>query len=596
MKSTHIFMAVAASVGAASAGSSCSTSLADVCSVANAQAALPADGTFNGITINVDSVTVNAVYNQAVEAGSNFPAGVINYCNITFSYSHDGADDTVLVQYWMPAPGDFTNRFLATGGGAYSINGQGSNQPGGLLYGAASGMTDGGFGGFDVSFDTIVLLGNGTINWPAVYMFGYQAIKEMTAIGKVFTSNFFSVDSSAKLYSYYQGCSEGGREGWSQIQQAGDLYDGLVVGAPAMRYGQQQANHLFPAVLETNLSYFPPPCELEKIVNLTIAFCDPLDGKTDGVISRSDLCLLQFDLNSTIGEPYYCAAGSSGAGGGVVGPGKRKRQSDGSTTPAQNGTVSAEGAALAKALQSGLHDSLGRKAYIYFQPGASFGDASTSYNSSTGTWTNEITTNSAEWITKFLNLQKDGSLSLDELTPDVLRDYMVQGMELYWNSLQTTLPDLTPFYENGGKVIHFHGEQDSSVPTGSSAHWYESVRSIMYAGISYNESVAAMSSWYRFFPVPGAAHCGPNSAQPNGPFPQAQFASIIDWVENGIEPVTLNATFLAGDYEGDSTSLCSFPLRPYWSDPDSLVPDCVYDQASIDSWTYDLNAFKMPIY
>ncbi|CAK7218011.1 hypothetical protein SCUCBS95973_003345 [Sporothrix curviconia] len=40
--------------------------------------------------------------------------------------------------------------------------------------------------------------------------------------------------------------------------------------------------------LETNVSYFPPPCEIEKIVSLTIAFGEPLDGKANGM----DLALL----------------------------------------------------------------------------------------------------------------------------------------------------------------------------------------------------------------------------------------------------------------------------------------------------------------
>lgn len=124
----------------------------------------------------------------------------------------------------------------------------------------------------------------------------------MTLIGKSFSGCFHSTDS--KIYTYYQGCSEGGREGWSQAQRFGQDYDGIIAGAPAFRYSHLQVGHLSEAVMQQTLGYSSPPCELEKIINETIAFCDALDGKTDGVISRSDLCKLNFDVNSTIGLSY----------------------------------------------------------------------------------------------------------------------------------------------------------------------------------------------------------------------------------------------------------------------------------------------------
>lgn len=90
-----------------------------------------------------------------------------------------------------------------------------------------------------------------------------------------------------------------------------------------LTYYSQQVQHLYSAVVEQTLGYAPPPCELQKIVNETIAFCDPLDGKTDGVVSRTDLCKLKFNINSTIGLPYYCP--KTGAPTGP--PGLLKRQS-----------------------------------------------------------------------------------------------------------------------------------------------------------------------------------------------------------------------------------------------------------------------------
>jgi tannase len=104
--------------------------------------------------------------------------------------------------------------------------------PGGIIYGAVAGTTDGGFGSFNTQSDAVFLVKNGTMNLKSLYMFGYEAHHELSLLGKAFTKQFFNM-SSTKLYSYYQGCSEGGREGWSQVQRYGDEWDGAITGAPA---------------------------------------------------------------------------------------------------------------------------------------------------------------------------------------------------------------------------------------------------------------------------------------------------------------------------------------------------------------------------
>lgn len=381
----------------------------------------------------------------------------------------------------------------------------------------------------------------------------------------------------------------------SQIQRWGEEYDGATIGAPAFRVAQQQTNHLFPNLVEQTLSYYPPPCELAQIVNATIAACDPLDGRTDGVISRSDLCQLNFNLTSVIGQAYYCAAENSTS----LGFGFSKRQAEGSTTsytPAQNGTVSAEAVAVAQAIIDGLHNSAGERAYLTWQIGSEFSDAATAYNSDTGSYELSITSLGGEFVTKWIQeVDLDNLSTLDNVTYDTMVDWMNTAMIRYLDSLQTTVPDLTTFQSSGGKLLHYHGEQDPSVPTASSIHYWQSVRSIMYPNSTNDDDLEAFQDWYQLYLVPGAAHCGSNDLQPNGPFPEDNMATMIDWVENGIKPTGLNATYSSGPYDGTTDSLCTWPLRPLWSS-NSTSFDCVYDQASYDSWTYTFDAFKMPVY
>ncbi|TPR01049.1 Integral peroxisomal membrane peroxin family protein [Aspergillus niger] len=545
--------------------------LEDVCTTAHAKAAVPVSGLVQGVVTNPSSITAAPVYNESTAGSDYYPAGTYDYCNITMTYSHAGKDDSVLLQFWMPTPDDFQNRWVSTGGFGFAIN-VASNVPAGLPYGAVAGRTDGGFGSFDTQFSSVYPLVNGTANYDALYMFGYQAHHEMSSIGKAFTKNFYSM--SDKLYAYYQGCSEGGREGWSQVQRFPEEWDGAVIGAPAIRYGQQQVNHLVPQVVEQTLDYYPENCEFSEMVTLIIDACDELDGRKDGVISRTDLCQLNFDLKSTIGKPYACNASTS----------------MGVTTPAQNGTITAEGVRVAQTILDGLKDSEGRQAYFWYRIGSEFTDAETSYDSTTGTYGIDISELGGEWVTHGLQLLDLDNLSnLDNVTYDTLRDWMLEGLQRYEDVLQTTWPDLSRFQAAGGKVIHYHGESDNSIPPASSVRYFESVRDTMFPNKTYNASVEALNEFYRLYLVPGASHCNTNSLQPNGPYPQNSLGDLMNWVEKGIEPVTLNGTVLSGDYEGEEQKICSWPLRPLWKN-NGTVMDCVYDQKSIDTWLYDLDA------
>ncbi|KAJ9665464.1 hypothetical protein H2201_004346 [Coniosporium apollinis] len=583
MRSTFYALTTAASAAAVRA-----VSLNDVCTTSYVQASMPSDDFYLGITIDPASVLANPVTNTSVRGQNDYPDATFDYCNVTFAYTHNGRNDTVHVRYWLPTPEKFQNRYLSTGGGGYAINSGTRSLPGGIIYGAVAGATDGGFGSFNTNFNQVFLIQNGTINWESLFMFGYQGIHEMSVLGKEFTRLFFNM-SDTKLYSYYQGCSEGGREGWSQVQRYGNQFDGVITGAPAFRFSFQQVQHLYSNVVEQTMSYCPPPCELEKILNETIAACDPMDGLTDGVVARTDLCKLNFNVNSTIGKPYYCPA--TEASMNPFGP-----QSP--AAPAQDGIVSAMGAAVMSEILAGLHDLQGRQVYFSYQPAADVGsvDAATQYNATTGQWELEINQFGAEFPERFLMLLNASTLpTLDNVTYDTLKNWMIQGWQMYEDTLHTTWPDLTPFQQAGGKVLHYHGESDNSIPTASSVRYHESVRQIMYGNMNFNDSQAALGDWYRLFLVPGAAHCAPNPEQPNGPFPQTNLAVLIDWVERNSTPTTLNATVLQGENTGDNAQICAWPLRPLWTNNGTDM-ECVYDQASINSWMYNFTAIKMPVY
>ncbi|KAL5040920.1 hypothetical protein BDW71DRAFT_192805 [Aspergillus fruticulosus] len=570
----------AAGLALAATAHAASSSLSSLCNVANVRSALPVNGTMIGIDLLPSSVTAKTANSTSGD----------EYCDVSVSYVHTGSDYEVVVKYGFPSPNIFKNRFYVAGGFGYTLN---TGITGGLEYGAVSGATDAGYGALTgTTIDEVNLLGNGTINWDPIYMFAYQALGEMTTIAKPLIRGFYGLDDDSRLYTYYEGCSDGGRQGMSQVQRYGDQYDGVVVGAPAFRYGQQQVNHLFSSVVEQTLDYYPPPCELAKIANATISACDHLDGRKDGVLSRTDLCQLEFDMTSIIGESYHCDASTSSSLGFNFG--KRNDGSTVTTTPEQSGKVTAEGVAVAQAIYDGLFNSQGERAYISYRIGSSFSDAETTYDNNTETWGVTIPSTGGEFVARFVELLDIDNLeTLDDVTYDTLVSWMDKAMIRYMDSLQTTLPDLSTFKSSGGKLIHYHGESDQSIPTASSVHYWQSVKNTMYPSLTNAEAMEKMKEWYQLYLVPGAAHCASNSIQPNGPYPYDNMNTIIEWVENGIQPTSLNATVTQGKYSGEVQSLCQFPYRPMWKNG---AWKCESDTKGANTFSYTFPAFKVAVY
>jgi tannase len=177
---------------AALATSATAASLADVCTVANVQAALPANGTLVGINMIPSSVTASPLYNVSTSTDT------VSYCNVTVAYSRAGKNDVTLL-YAFPSPGSFSNRFYVAGGEGYSLS---STSTGGLSYGAVGGASSAGYDALDgIAYDGVALYGNGSVNWDATYMFGYQALGEMTQIGKPLTKAFYGMSDDTKLYT-----------------------------------------------------------------------------------------------------------------------------------------------------------------------------------------------------------------------------------------------------------------------------------------------------------------------------------------------------------------------------------------------------------
>ena len=79
-------------------------------------------------------------------------------------------------------------------------------------------------------------------NRQAEIDFGYRAVHLTTAAGKALTRAYYGADPE---YSYFEGCSTGGRQGLMEAQRYPDDFDGIVAGAPVNYYQALNASRMW---------------------------------------------------------------------------------------------------------------------------------------------------------------------------------------------------------------------------------------------------------------------------------------------------------------------------------------------------------------
>lgn len=139
--------------------------------------------------------------------------------------------------------------------------------------------------------------------------------------------------------------------------------------------------------------------------------------------------------------------------------------------------------------------------------------------------------------------------------------------------------DISPFRARGGKLLHYHGQADGLIPTGSSEYFYKQVYTTL------NSKGIELDSFYRFFLVPGMQHCqgtpvaapwyfaGGNQAAQLGTgvsgvpgFRDADhdaLLALMQWTENEKAPDRIIATTWFNDTLQDEVlrqrPLCKYP-------------------------------------
>src|SRR5581483_788225 len=191
-------------------------------------------------------------------------------------------------------------RCLGVGGGGFSGGSPGGVNPP-LAIGYASGATDTGHEGGSGSFG---LDASGKLNWQAIRDNAHVGIHEMTLVGKALTEAMYGAPPK---YSYFNGCSTGGRQALMEAQRYPQDYNGVVAGAPAINLPKLMMQSLWGSVQMNATGNPVAACKLSAATSAAISACDEIDGVKDGVIGDPGRC--KFDSKTLVGStPANCGA------------------------------------------------------------------------------------------------------------------------------------------------------------------------------------------------------------------------------------------------------------------------------------------------
>lgn len=417
-------------------------------------------------------------------------------------------------------PEGWNGRLLFQGGGGLNgvLNpalGNVAGFPSALERGFAVVSTDGGHRGRS-SVDTRF-----GVDQQAKLDFGWQAIERSTREAKSLLARFYDRDPE---YSYFMGCSTGGREAMMAAQRLPQYFDGVVAGNPSFNltriamnqvYSLQAVTRIAPRDAEgrPQLHAAFSDAQLSAIRETLLARCDALDGLADGMINDFKAC----DFH-----PRMQVCGTS-------------------TAPGEGRCLTGAQAETLERIFAGARNSRGEKLYGSYTWDT--GIAQPAWRSMhLGTATSQPANASLGRDTLREFSLTPPEPTLDPLAFDFDRDVARTRETEAINDAVATM--LTTFARRGGRMIVYHGLSDQAMATGALVDWYEQLT-------PRNEQ--GPQEWARLFLVPGMTHC--SGGESTDRFDM--LTAIQDWVERGRAPDRIIASGNA--FPGVTRPLCPYP-------------------------------------
>src|SRR5215831_2310830 len=218
---------------------------------------------------------------QDVGAGQlNLPAGrggqnpykdLPAFCRVAATLKPT-SDSDIKIEIWMPTSG-WNGKFQAVGNGGWAGSISYAEMSQALRQGYATVSTDTGHTGGRGEF---------ALGHPEKLIdFAYRSEHEMTVKGKAIVNAFYG---NAPKYSYWNGCSAGGRQALKEAQMFPADYDGIIAGAPGLDWSGRSAQAVKVAQALQKEDARLSPVKQQALHAAVLEACDALDGVKDGLI------------------------------------------------------------------------------------------------------------------------------------------------------------------------------------------------------------------------------------------------------------------------------------------------------------------------
>jgi feruloyl esterase len=455
----------------------------------------------NGSVTHVEIVAAGAFQPPTTSRGGPPPSGfdaLPAFCRLSANLK-PSTDSDINIEVWMPIDG-WNGKFEAVGNGGWG---------GSIAYGGLSTALRRGYATASTDMGHQGARGDFALGHPEKLTdFAHRATHELSVQAKSIIQAFYG---RSPTFSYFEGCSGGGRQALKEAQKYPNDFDGIVAGAPANHWTHLSAQLLWAAqATRVDPASMISREKLPMIHTAVLSACDRIDGVADGVLEDPTKC--RFDPAALL-----CQSGD-GPSCLTAPQVKAVRQIYSEVKNPRTGQTVAPG------LERG---SEARWASWAIDPAPILDVMADHFK--------YVVFKDPRWNFRTLNLDADVALA------DKLDDGLINATD----------PNLKPFTAHGGRLIMFQGWGDHLVPPTNIVTYYNGV----VASLGQVRATEAV----RLFMVPGMGHCssgdGP-TLRPNAP---ELVTALEDWVERRKAPQQIVVQRVNNGAIDRTRPLCPYP-------------------------------------
>jgi feruloyl esterase len=362
------------------------------------------------------------------------------------------------------------------------------------------------------------------LNRQKLLDYGFRSLHVTAVAAKLLVHSYYGANPSR---SYYDGCSQGGRQGLTIAQRFPEDFDGIIAGSPAL---YNTGNMVARAYWMQGLGANPfPAAKLALLADRVYAKCDAKDGLKDGLIDDPLHC----GFKPTQDLPR-CAAGQD--------------QPDCFTD-----------SEIASADR--IYTDVVRQGKRFF-PGWPVGAEVLGPNGQSGWLGQEIAAPNrgsvwADYARSFLRYMAAPDVDPEQSIAHFDIDKDIPRLSFLHQVIDATDPDLSAFRRHGGKLIMYFGWADPQLNPRVAVEYYDQV-----VGRMGNST----GDFFRLFMVPGMFHCGGGVG--TSVFDVA--TPLLHWVESGQAPNTIAARRVSNGNVTRTRPLCPYPQLAHYKGTGSI--------------------------